>query len=514
LKLTPELQKLQKEIEDFGREAGLDFFETVFIMVDFNEINSIAALGGFPKRYPHWRFGMEFEKISKSYEYGMSKIYEMVINNDPSYAYLLNSNDLVDQKLVMSHVLGHVDFFKNNYWFSQTNRKMVDQIANHGTRVRRYMDKYGVEKVEEFIDCCLSIENLIDPYQPFQAKKKEKSEEEIEQDKIESEKDFKLPVQRNYMNGFINPKEPKEEIKDIKAEDSYEADATPQRFPLHPERDVLEFLMREAPLEKWESDVLSIIREEAYYFAPQRMTKIMNEGWASYWHSKLMTEKILMDSEVIDYASVCAGVFSTAPGQFNPYKLGIELFRDIKERWDKGMFGKEWDDCKNVNEKKSWDKKLNKGTEKIFEVRKIYNDVQFIDEFFTEDFCVRQGYYKYMFNPQSERQEITSKDFFEVKNQLLTMMTNSGQPIIKVIDGNFRNRSELLLEHSHQGMDLDQNYASETLKNLVRIWKRPVSILTRLEGREKLFIHDGKTIQITDPDKFDPPAPPEAAEAD
>jgi signal transduction histidine kinase len=102
-------------------------------------MNEVAAYGGFPTRYPHWRYGMEYEHLSKSYEYGLSKIYEMVINNNPSYAYLLEGNSLTDQKLVMAHVYGHCDFFKNNAYFGHTTRKMMDEIANHAARIRRYV---------------------------------------------------------------------------------------------------------------------------------------------------------------------------------------------------------------------------------------------------------------------------------------------------------------------------------------------------------------------------------------
>ena len=121
----------------------MDFYPTIFEYIDADQLNAIAAKGGFPVRYPHWRFGMEYERLSKGYHHGLQKIYEMVINNDPCYAYLMKSNDLVDQKLVMAHVYGHCDFFKNNYWFSQTSRKMMDEMANHGNRIRRHMDEVG-----------------------------------------------------------------------------------------------------------------------------------------------------------------------------------------------------------------------------------------------------------------------------------------------------------------------------------------------------------------------------------
>src|SRR3954467_6079071 len=146
--LTPELSRIRDQIRAYAEGFGLDFFETIFEMVDYEQINSLAAFGGFPVRYPHWRFGMDYDQLSKGYSWGLQKIYEMVINTDPSYAYLMKSNSVTDQKTVMAHVYGHVDFFKNNIFFQHTNRKMIDEMANHATRIRRYIDKQGIEPVE------------------------------------------------------------------------------------------------------------------------------------------------------------------------------------------------------------------------------------------------------------------------------------------------------------------------------------------------------------------------------
>ena len=171
------LRDEQQRIEEFGRSVGLDFFPTIFEVLSYDQMNEIAAYGGFPTRYPHWRWGMEYERLSKSHEYGLSKIYELVINNNPSIAYLLEGNSLVDQKLVMAHVYGHVDFFKHNFCFRMTNqgrdpksggdvRKWIDTLANHGAIVRKWANRIGLETVESFIDACLSLENLIDPQKP------------------------------------------------------------------------------------------------------------------------------------------------------------------------------------------------------------------------------------------------------------------------------------------------------------------------------------------------------------
>ena len=154
-------------IESAARDAGLDFFEVVFELLDAKDVNGVAAYGGFPVRYPSWRFGMEYERLEKGRHWGLSKIYELVINNDPIYAYLVRSNSLLEQKLVMAHVYGHADFFKHNLWFAPTDRKMLDTMGNHSVRLRRYIDAIGLEAVECFLDRCMSLDTLVDPYLPL-----------------------------------------------------------------------------------------------------------------------------------------------------------------------------------------------------------------------------------------------------------------------------------------------------------------------------------------------------------
>jgi stage V sporulation protein R len=481
--LPPRLHDMRKDIERYAREYGLDFWEVVFEVLTYDEINMVAAYGGFPNRYPHWRFGMEYEQLSKGYEYGLSKIYEMVINNEPSYAYLQESNMDVDQKIVMAHVFGHVDFFKNNFAFKHTNRKMMDEMANHGTRVRRYIDRLGVNVVEDFIDRCLSLENLID-YQSAYIKRAASIDTSV-QEPIEV-RGFK--INREYMGEYINPQsfldEQRKKLETERAEK--------KKFPERPQRDVLLFLLEFAPLETWERDVLSIIREEAYYFAPQGQTKIMNEGWASYWHSTIMTQRALKDSEVIDYADHHSGTLGTRPGVINPYKLGIELYRDIEDRWNKGRFGKAYDDCDDMVERQRWNTNAGLGRQKIFEVRKHYNDVTFIDEFLTADFAIEQKLFVYGFNEKANHWEIMDREFRKVKQKLLTQLTNFGQPIIEVVEGNHDNRGEMMLAHRYEGVDLKMDYARDTLRNLQSVWRRPVSLYTKVDGKGMILRFDGK----------------------
>src|SRR4051794_26871671 len=276
--LPPHLRSLKTEIEGYAREYGLDFYETIFEVIDADDLNEIAAYGGFPTRYPHWSFGMSYEELHKGYDYGLSKIYEMVINNDPCYAYLMRSNHVVDQKLVMAHVYGHCDFFKNNAFFAHTNRKMMDEMANHGMRLRRYAEKHGEDDVEAFIDKCMSLDDLIDIHSTAIRRREETSRYDFtppeEDDNEHRATRFKS---KDYMDDYINPrkllKKEEEDKKKLK-------DQTARNFPEHPEKDVLLFLIENAPLKPWQRDVLEIIRDEAYYFAPQGQTKVMNEGWA------------------------------------------------------------------------------------------------------------------------------------------------------------------------------------------------------------------------------------------
>jgi stage V sporulation protein R len=242
--------------------------------------------------------------------------------------------------------------------------------------------------------------------------------------------------------------------------------------------------------------VLSIIRDEAYYFAPQGQTKVMNEGWASYWHSTIMTTKALSPQEVIDYADHHSGTMATQRGRINPYKLGIELLRDIEMRWNTGRFGKEYDDCDDLEKRRKWDKQLGLGRQKIFDVRRIYNDITFIDTFLTPEFCVEHQMFSYAFNEHGGNYVIESREFEKIKKRLLFGLTNFGKPWIYVVDGNYRNRGELLLRHEYNGLDLKLDRAADTLANVQHIWGRPVHLQTIVEEKPSLMTYDGSEHSI------------------
>lgn len=468
-RITPELRALSKRIEAIARQAGLDFFEVVFELLDARDVNALAAYAGFPVRYPSWRFGMEYERLEKGYSWGLSKIYELVINNDPTYAYLVRSNSLMEQKLVMAHVFGHADFFKHNVWFQPTERRMLDLMANHGTRVRRYIDAHGQDRVDAFLDVALALDNLIDPYLPL----------------------------RRMRRAAVERPEPRESLS-ARARRSFEAQlgaprpdaARAARAPAAsiPTFDVLGFLAEHAELGRgedaeWKRDLLRMVRDEAYYFAPQRMTKIMNEGWASFWHSRILTRDVLGADEIVDFADCHSGATAAMPGQLNPYKLGIDLFR-YAER--KGM--------------------------DLFRLRAIHNDSSFIDAVIDEAFAEQSQLFVHGRNARTGRSEVVERDWRAVKAQLLKELAWGGLPQIELVDADFEERGELYLVHRFDGRELRLDHAGETLKRVAELWGRPVHLQTQEEGQGRRLTAHRDEVRMTDTEAPDPEGEDEATE--
>jgi len=447
--LSAPLAEQARRIEGIARDAGLDFFEVHFEMLDAKDVNAIASYGGFPVRYPSWRFGMEFERMEKGRRYGLSKIYELVINNDPTVAYLVRTNSMTEQKLVMAHVFGHADFFRHNVWFAPTDRRMLDRMADHGTRLRSRIDELGQDRVETFLDRALSLDTLVDPF---------------------------LPLARHLQN---RPRRAAGAAAEGAAPSSLDEvlDGTVERggSARPPTYDVIGFLVERAPLEPWQREILEIVRAEAYYFAPQRTTRIMNEGWATFWHSRILTGGVLDASELVDFADCHSGATAASPGQLNPYKLGIDLYRSAEE---KGM--------------------------DLFRLRRVHNDASFVDEMVDEEFAERSQLFVYGRNGRTGRTEVLERSFREVKEKLLQDLAWGGLPQIELVDDDHEGRGELLLVHRHDGRDLQLASAGETLKGLADLWGKPAHLATMEEGQPRLLTSDGTQVKSAD---AAPPSP-------
>jgi len=446
---------VRKELRYWALAEGLSFPPVLFEEVGPEEMAMLAAYGGFPRRYPHWRFGSEYLRHREVYRYGLGRIYELVVNTVPVHAYLLKGNTLLAQKLVMAHVYAHADFFANNLAFQPTPKDMLDEMAHHAAFVERAMERHGARSVEEFLDMALSLENLIDPHAPYIQRPRE--EEERPQAP-------RLRV-RPYLDPYVNP--PPEPPKEA------EEGASQKPLPPRPTRDILGFLVRHAPLAPWQKGILEILREESLYYAPQAATKVLNEGWATYWHTRLLLP-LLSPKEALEFAELQAGLL--APHGFNPYRLGYLLLKEVEERWDQGRFGPEYE-ALPLGERLRYQRPTGEGRKKLFQVRTVHTDISFLEEFLTPEFALRQNLLALEDLPR----------FLEAKRGLLFRLTNMGYPIVELLDANYGNRGELYLEHLYEGAELDLKRTKAVLENLHRLWGRPVHLKTVVGGKETLL---------------------------
>jgi stage V sporulation protein R len=474
------------EIEEAVRRAcPLDFFPQEFVVVTWKQLQVILARDGFPKRFEHWSFGQKYASQQVHDTYGLSRTYELVLNTDPCVAYLLDSNSVQETRTVMAHVYFHNMFFKHNPYFRETNRKMLGKMGEHADRIKGYQEDYGPDAVEKFLDTALSLDNLIDIHSVALQRNRDSLAPTagLELRSPEPIKPVRFAVP-DYLERYVNPPEV---LKAQVDREQKEREKRAKTVPSEPEQDVLLFLMKHAPLEPWQRDVLSMVRDEAYYFAPQGMTKIMNEGWASYWHSKLMTDHLLplYPSETVDYCEFNASVLAPGGNRINPYRLGVRLLRDIEERWDKGKFGPDWDNCRDMEQRRNWDMKTGGGQEEIINALLTHNDLTFIDRYLTPDFCAEN---KLHANKEVDEGqfEVTSEDFKQVRSLLVHSLTNLGRPRLSVVDANHGNRGELVIVHSFDGRTLDVGYAKTTCSNLYTLWTRPVHVLSRHENGNML----------------------------
>ena len=336
-----EATRLTEPVEEaaaLARKLGLDPYPVNYWIVDHDEMNELIAYGGFQRRYPHWRWGMAYDRQRKQDQFGMGKAFEIVNNDNPSHAFLQESNSLADQKAVITHVEAHADFFANNEWFGLFGDGQGDDSADldaaamlerHAETIKGYVEDPDIDRedVERFIDAVLCLEDTIDQHRAF-ARAGERRERDAPADLREQldELDVSEDVRRHAFD---------EEWLDELAE----AERAEARLE-DPHADVLAFLMehgrqydeeseKAVEFEPWQRDVLEILRTEAYYFAGQKMTKVMNEGWASYWESLMMSdENFAADDEFVTYADHMARVLGS-PG-LNPYKLGMELWQYVE----------------------------------------------------------------------------------------------------------------------------------------------------------------------------------------
>ncbi len=286
------LEEALEKISAKASEFDLDFYDMFFEICPSDIIYTFGAYG-MPTRFSHWTFGKSYHKMKTQYDYNLGRIYEMVINSNPCYAFLLEGNSLIQNKMVMAHVLGHCDFFKNNAYFKGTSRDMVESMAAAAGRFRDYEFKYGHARVESFIDSAISIQEHVEPRMLIKAKKNEEGTE------------------RKKKCHATHPSTSYDDLWSLdRVEDCGGCECNQiKKFPEEPEKDVMMFVVQNShELEDWQRDIMSVLRQEMLYFWPQMETKIMNEGWASYWHLRIMREIDLNEAEAIEFAKMHSGI--------------------------------------------------------------------------------------------------------------------------------------------------------------------------------------------------------------
>lgn len=473
---------LERSIGILGETAvklGLNPPAVDFEVVPASVMYGMAAYH-FPGRFSHWTYGREYYRQKTRYDLGLSRIYELVINTEPVHAFLMENNPLVAQKLVIAHVLGHADFFRRNIYFKESNRRMDITAAAHADLVKSLERKQGWEEVEQVLDAALSIANHVDPASGLFRRK---SHDEYEKERLyPAEK----PVS-GYDDIWNLTGSKKETVK------------KERKTPAEPQKDILLFLAEQShQLEDWQRVLLHLVREEWIYFFPNMRTKIMNEGYAAFWHERILENSPITADEHIDFRRMHTGVVSSGHGfSTNPYLVGYKLWRDIEKRWD----------GEAEEEEKTWYgesvKKGGRGMKKVFEVASQFRDADFIRNFLTEKLVRELDLYAYHFKGDVQKKEgqwVTDGVVWQkVRDTLADQLTSLGIPAIMVEDGDFKRRGELLLTHDFgsDSYSLDLDYAGRTLRHVYKLWGRPVHLTTKVEGQKNLITcTDGNEIKI------------------
>jgi len=474
------IEEIIDVIDRKAKELGLTYCDTEFLITDEDQMDQISSYV-LPVRFNHWSFGKRYQEIKTMRKHGLGGyLYECVINTEPAYGFLRDANNLTEMKLVIAHVFGHVDFFCNNAMYARTNKKMGTECAMNASKIAEYSFKYGEENVERWLDACLAVAfqcdlSLNQELNPNWLRDRElgSDEEEVPPHGVEIGGEF------NYLFESENKR---------RVDRWREKEKMPSPIM---EPDLLLFLMhnRFADLEPWQRDVMSIVREEARYFIPNIQTKIMNEGWATYWHKKIietLDEETGFLSEDDDdwftyYAATNARVLSpSAVGGLNPYFVGYAMWNRVYDRWE------------NPSEKDREDLGLpgGEGNQKMFEVRATMTDVDFIRNFIDEE--VIEELDLFVFQKLDTDWMITGTNAEAVKDVLAKQLIDAGLPPIYVIDDDYEDKRQLFLAHDYEGKRLNEEYARRTLGYISRLWKRPVILKTVDSTTSEVGLVDGE----------------------
>jgi len=452
-----DLEDWDRRIREKAREFGLDCYSQQFEICDHNQMLSSMAYSGVPSHYPHWSYGKTYEKQKTLYDYGISGLpYEMVINSNPALAYLMRDNTLLLQILTIAHVYGHNDFFKNNFTFRTTRAEYaIDTFKAHGDRVRRYIEdpSIGLEKVEKLLDAAHAISLQCRRNMAIRKRTPEEARNAI-------------------FESSLSPADPYQTLHRRKP--SLPPNLT--KVPPVPDEDLLLFIRDYNPnLSGWEKDVLTIVHEEAQYFIPQIETKVMNEGWATYWHKRILDSLELPENLQLEFIVRHNQVVRPFENGLNPYNIGLTVWQDIGRR-----------------NSESGDPALRTGEQTLFEIRESDRDSSFLRRFLTEDLVRGLNLFEYETKGDQKvvRNVAGGDGWMQVKGTLLKNVGMNGVPVIKADDADFGHNHTLYLVHYHDGRDLQLEYAEKTLAFVCQLWHGEVALETALDEKRYLLIYN------------------------
>tara|TARA_Y100000310_G_scaffold127371_1_gene126537 strand:- start:1634 stop:2941 length:1308 start_codon:yes stop_codon:yes gene_type:complete len=428
-----ELQRWDNKICAVAEDLGLDWFPIDYEIIDYQEMLGAMAYTGLPTHYRHWSYGKEYERAHTLYNMGQTGLpYEMIINSNPSIAYLMRENPLDVHILTMAHCTGHSDFFKQNRMFADTNPSdIIGSFKSAARYVRQLIEdpSIGIGKVERILDAAHAIKYQV-PRTPG----------------------IKYKTRDEWIA-----------IEQLKHQDDPAHHPDLKRYPHEPDYNLLLFIANNSRnLEEWERNLLLIVEESSKYFIPQALTKIMNEGWACTIHYKIVNELNLPDNLHLPFIRLHNQVVRPHLGTINPYHLGFELFKKlIKE----------------------------KGFEEALLIRETHNDITFLRTYLDQEFLLDQNLFSYSFKPKvksSTIDDISDEGGWErIRDDLVLNIGLNRIPIVFVMEMNKNHK--LTLVHEHDGRDLEIPYAQKVFNYIKDLWGDELVLISQVEGEKWEF---------------------------
>jgi stage V sporulation protein R len=419
-------------LEALARDNGLDYYPVQFEEVPSSFMMEIAVYG-LPVRMPHWSFGLRYIHQLVQHRMGHSRLFEVVFPGNPGRAYLAGNNSLQENTLVTAHVLGHADFSRNNSLFKrsqdQVGYRIVEQAATHARQIGTAIEQHGQTRVEHVLDAALALEAHIDP---FQGLRRQRYPEYVEPQRPLHADAF----QKRFENLPGGPVAVETQLERKRAS-----------VPAAPERDLLWFI----------ADIFRAVREESFYFFPVFACQIMNEGWASYWHARLLREAdFLPHNEYLDALKTHSDVVRPHAAEqqaalaINPYHIGFAIWESIVAA---------------------------EGIERAFQIRAEDDDFSFVRNHLTQELAEELKLFRYE-RSQDGSLRVLDHDIHALRETILAPKYNFGAPAVFAKHVGQDGALTLSHEHATDGRGLDLGRAERVLDYLHSVWRRPVRLET------------------------------------